>query len=444
MTGRGVDQILPHPGDPCLQEPAVRSATTYVELAERAHGPIPRPVDFAYIWGDALEELAHPRAGARVVNLETGITRSDDVWKGKTVTYRMHPNNVPCLTAAHIDCCVLANNHVLDYGPAGLLETLETLRAVGVRSAGAGRNLAEAQAPAVIDVPGPGRVIVLGFGTETSGIPRSWAATEHRPGINLLEDLSDETVDGIASMIGDVKRPGDVVVASIHWGGNWGFNVPHEHVRFAHGLLRSGVDIVHGHSSHHVRPIEVFEGKLVLYGCGDFLDDYEGLDSYVGFRDDLTLMYFPTVDVSTGRLADLHMTPMTIRRFKVHRASLGDARWLRDTINRESRKLGFQVELSQGRGLELRHVRGSDASGEVPPPGAAAAKRRLNVRVRLLGEPCLWCWEIVDEVSGDEIESSWDTEWCGYPTREEAETAGRGRLGAITGASATEALSVAG
>ena len=64
--------------------------------------------------------------------------------------------------------------------------------------------------------------------------------------------------------------------------------------------------------------------------------------------------------------------------------------------------------------------------------------------MRLLNEPCLWCWEIVDEISGVEIESSWDTEWVGYPTREEAETAGRGRLSAISGGAATGALSVAG
>ena len=103
MTGRGVDQVLPHPGDPRIHEPHARSAGMYVELAERAHGPIPRPVDFAYIWGDALEELARVRPGARIVNLETSITRSDDYWRGKGINYRMHPDNVPCLTAAHID-----------------------------------------------------------------------------------------------------------------------------------------------------------------------------------------------------------------------------------------------------------------------------------------------------------------------------------------------------
>lgn len=62
-------------------------------------------------------------------------------------------------------------------------------------------------------------------------------------------------------------------LAPDHWGGNWGYAVPAAHVRFAHGLIRAGADIVHGHSSHHVRPFETFDGKLILYGCGDFLDD---------------------------------------------------------------------------------------------------------------------------------------------------------------------------
>ncbi|MBI2492809.1 MAG: CapA family protein [Candidatus Rokubacteria bacterium] len=355
MTGRGVDQVLPHPGDPRIHEPHARSAGMYVELAERAHGPIPRPVDFAYVWGDALEELARVRPGARIVNLETSITRSDDYWRGKGINYRMHPDNVPCLTAAHIDCCVLANNHALDYGYPGLLETLETLWAAGVQSAGAGRNLAEARAPAVIDVPGTGRVLVFGFGTATSGIPPRWAATDDRPGVNLLEDLSDASLGQIQEMVRRVKRPRDVVVASIHWGGNWGFAVPEEHVRFAHGLIGAGVDVVHGHSSHHVRPIEVFEGKLILYGCGDFLDDYEGIAGHEEFRDDLTLMYFPVVDPSTGRLAALHMTPMQIRHFKANRASRDDAGWLVETVNRESRRYDFRVELrDDDHRLELR------------------------------------------------------------------------------------------
>jgi poly-gamma-glutamate synthesis protein (capsule biosynthesis protein) len=344
MTGRGIDQVLPHPGHPRLHEAYARSAGMYVQLAEQANGPIPRPVDFGYVWGDALAELADRRPDARIVNLETSITCSDEHWQGKGIHYRMHPDNVGCVTAARIDCCVLANNHVLDYGYAGLLETLETLRRAGVRTAGAGRNLFEAWAPAALEVPGKGRVLVLAFGTETSGIVSRWAAKVDRPGVNLLPDLSDGTLDRIGKTVGSIKRSGDVVVASIHWGGNWGYAVPDQHVRFAHGLVRAGVDIVHGHSSHHVRPIEVFEDRLILYGCGDLLDDYEGISGHEAFRADLAVMFFASVDPATGRLARLHLTPMQIRNFRLRRASRPDAEWLRDTINREGRRLGVRVE----------------------------------------------------------------------------------------------------
>src|SRR4029453_17950169 len=77
MTGRGIDQVLPHPSDPLLHEPYVRSALDYVELATRPHGPIPRAVDFAYPWGDALAELVRAAPEVRIVNLETAVTRSD-------------------------------------------------------------------------------------------------------------------------------------------------------------------------------------------------------------------------------------------------------------------------------------------------------------------------------------------------------------------------------
>jgi poly-gamma-glutamate synthesis protein (capsule biosynthesis protein) len=175
-----------------------------------------------------------------------------------------------------------------------------------------------------------------------------------RPGVDLLEDLSDATLDRIRGMIRLVKRSRDVVVASIHWGGNWGYAVPAEHVRFAHGLIRAGVDVVHGHSSHHVRPIEVFDGKLILYGCGDFLDDYEGIGGKEKFRDELTLMYFPDVNPVTGRLSDLRLTPMRIKRFRANRASSGEAGWLEDTINREARRFNVRVELGDDHRLELR------------------------------------------------------------------------------------------
>jgi poly-gamma-glutamate capsule biosynthesis protein CapA/YwtB (metallophosphatase superfamily) len=355
MTGRGIDQILPYPNDPRLYEPSVTSAQDYVRLAEKVHGPIPRPVDFAYPWGDALEELRRFDPDVRIVNLETAITTHPEHWPRKGVHYRMHPKNIPCLTAAKIDCCVLANNHVLDWGYPGLKETLTTLAAANVKVAGAGKNRTGTEAPAVMEAGGKGRVLVFGFGDDSSGIPWLWDALDDRPGVNLLPDLSGATAGQIGDQISEIKRKGDCVVASIHWGGNWGYEIPDAQRDFAHRLIDlAGVDVVHGHSSHHPKGIEVYKSKPILYGCGDFLNDYEGIPGNKEFRGDLSLMYFVTLDLATGKLVSLIMTPLQIRRFRLNYAQPHDALWLQQMLDRESRALDAKIEsIDQGRRLAL-------------------------------------------------------------------------------------------
>ncbi|MDX1431993.1 MAG: CapA family protein [Gammaproteobacteria bacterium] len=344
MLGRGIDQILPHPGKPRLHEPYVTSAATYVDLAERANGPIPRRADPAYVWGDALEVLRRESPDLRIINLETSITDSEQP-AAKSIHYKMSPDNVPCLTAAGVDCCVLANNHVLDWERAGLLETLEALDRAGIAVAGAGRGLAEARAPAVLRLPHGGRALVFAFGETGSGIPRSWAAGDGVPGINLLPDLSERSARRVADLVRAAKRPGDIAVASIHWGGNWGYRIPAAHAAFAHHLIDlAGIDLVHGHSSHHPKAIEIHRDRLVLYGCGDFLNDYEGIHGHEAYRGELVLMYLPALEPDSGRLVELRLTPFRIRRFRLVRATPADTAWLREMLARESAPFSTRVD----------------------------------------------------------------------------------------------------
>jgi len=357
MTGRGIDQILGHPGNPRLFERYVDSAREYVEIAERASGVIPRRVEPDYIWGDALAELERVRPDVRLVNLETAVTTAGEAWPGKDIHYRMHPDNVRCLAAARIDCCVLANNHVLDWGYAGLEETIATLHAAGIRPVGAGKDAAQAAAPAAIDTPGGIRVLVFAYGGASAGVPMEWAARKRRAGVNVLDEFAPDAARHVARDVRAMKQPGDVVIASIHWGGNWGYDVPREHQELAHHLIdEAGVDVVHGHSSHHPRPIEVYRDKLILYGCGDFLNDYEGIGGHQSFRPELSLMYLPELDPASGRLRYLTLIPTCIRRFRVNRASAQDATWLREMLNREGRPFGtsFELQAEAGGALELR------------------------------------------------------------------------------------------
>ncbi len=355
MTGRGIDQIFPSASDPTLHEPYVSSARRYAQLAENVSGPIPRPAPHSYIWGDALDALDRAAPDFRVVNLETSVTRSDEHWPGKGIHYRMHPDNTLCLTAAGIDCCVLANNHVLDWGYAGLSETLEALGGAGIRTAGAGGNLGEAQAPAVMPLPGGGRVLVFGLASGTSGVPEAWAAGESTPGVFYVEDLSSGTLKRIAELVRSFKRAGDLVIASIHWGRNWGYDIPDRERAFAHGMIETaGADIVHGHSSHHPKAIEIYRGKTVLYGCGDLINDYEGIGGYERYRPDLSLLYLLRVDVSTGRLVALRMIPMRMKRFRLTRTTDEETEWLKAMLNREGRRFGTHVESDAEDGLISR------------------------------------------------------------------------------------------
>ncbi|WP_329153889.1 CapA family protein [Streptomyces sp. NBC_01456] len=333
MLGRGVDQILPHPGDPELREGYTRDARDYVALAEVANGPVPRPAAFSWPWGEALRLLDAAAPAARVLNLETGVTRHSGFAPDKAIHYRMNPANLPCLAAARPDVCVLANNHVLDFGRRGLAETLATLAEAGLRTAGAGADAAAASRPAIVPVAGGHRVLVFSFGMPSSGIPGSWAATGDRSGVAFVAGPSRAAASGIDDRIRQLKQPGDLVVASVHWGPNWGYHVPRDEVAFAHALLDGGVDVVHGHSSHHPRALEAYRGKLVIHGCGDLIDDYEGITGYEHYRDDLRLLYLVSLDADTGGLRELRITPLQSRRLRLCPASTEDSRWLRGLLD---------------------------------------------------------------------------------------------------------------
>jgi poly-gamma-glutamate synthesis protein (capsule biosynthesis protein) len=344
MTGRGVDQILPAPGDPRLWEGHVDDARTYVELAAAAHGPIPAPVDVDWPWGEALPVMAG--CDLRLLNVETSVTTSDLAVPGKAVHYRMSPGNAGCLTAARPDACALANNHVLDFGAPGLEETLEVLSRHGLHPAGAGRDETEAWRPVEL-ASRESRVLVWSVAASDSGVPAAWAARPGRPGVAFVGDLSRRTCDALCARVERTKSAGGLVVVSVHWGSNWGHRVPHDDVRFAHRLVDAGVDVVHGHSSHHPRPLEVYRDRLVLYGCGDLVNDYEGIETPAHYRGDLRPLYLATLD-RDGRLRELVIPLFQARRMRLRQAPEADQVWLARTLSRAGRRFGSRLEVEGG------------------------------------------------------------------------------------------------
>lgn len=347
MTGRGIDQILPYPSQPQLYESFVSNARDYVALAEAVNGKIHYPVTMDYIWGDALSIWQSVKPDVKIINLETAITQSEDAYD-KGINYRMHPLNIDIFKTAGIDICTLANNHILDWGYAGLSETLMTLSKAEIQFAGAGETLAQAMQPVIFNLDSNKRVLVFAAGMASSGVPLLWEATHYRPGVYYLADLNQEVLGMIAKHIKHFKQLNDIVIFSLHWGSNWGYDISTSFRSFAHGLIEeTGVDVVYGHSSHHPRPIEIYQDKPILYGCGDFINDYEGISGYDEYRGDLTFMYFLHFDRASLQFKHMTLIPLQMKKLSLHLTNKADSQWLENLL-KQSWDAESYVKISTG------------------------------------------------------------------------------------------------
>ena len=264
----------------------------------------------AFPLGDTLPMFE--RADVAIANLECVIADKGTPWNKtpKVFHFRTDARNVVVLQTASLDFVSVANNHVLDYGYFALRDMLEILDHAGVRHAGAGANTAEACQPAYMDVRGT-RVGFLAF---TDNEP-AWASKNDYPGICYSRvDTADPRAKSILERVRQTRREAGLVIVSAHWGGNWGFEPPEEHTKFARALIDAGADIVYGHSSHIFRGIEVYKGKPILYSAGDFVDDYA-----VEQRNDQSFLY--QIDATARGIRELRLYPTVIQMFQARRAT---------------------------------------------------------------------------------------------------------------------------
>lgn len=221
-----------------------------------------------YVWGNTLYLLR--QAAAVFINLECAVTDWGEPVPGKRFCFRTDSKNVAALRVAGVRAASLANNHIMDFGDTGLLETIANLDRAGIAHAGAGRNLAEARRPAEFEVAG----LRVAFIAATDNQP-DWEATEDRPGIFYVPvEPADPRFADLLGLVRTVRSRADLVVVSLHWGPNWGYDPPAAHRAAARKLIEHGADIIFGHSAHVFRGIEVIAGRPVFYSCGDFVDDY--------------------------------------------------------------------------------------------------------------------------------------------------------------------------
>jgi poly-gamma-glutamate capsule biosynthesis protein CapA/YwtB (metallophosphatase superfamily) len=323
----------------------------------REHIPNLQNYNSASPWGDTLP-LFHS-ADLNLINLETAVTTSEDKWPNKVFNYRAHPERVQCLKEARIDYAGLANNHTLDFGVEGLEETIKCVRNAGVAFAGVGLNKVEAIRPAVLRLPrvdqaqdGEGFTIHV---YAASDHPSNWKKV---PGFHLIEYSAAER-KRLRELLTSTEEDGKpaLKVFSVHWGPNYAWQPADEIRDLAHFLIdECGVDIIHGHSSHHVQGVEVYEGKLIIYGCGDFVDDYAVNTS---FRNDLSAVWRVTVGERRERgvlqVMRLDIFPAKIDKFRttVLKKDSEEYAWICNKIGQLSRDLGTKIEDEKGDNAQL-------------------------------------------------------------------------------------------
>jgi poly-gamma-glutamate synthesis protein (capsule biosynthesis protein) len=284
-----------------------------------------------YPWGNTLENLR--AADLRIINLECVIARSGRPWSRwrKAFYFRADPIAIESLQEAHIDCVVLANNHVLDFEEEALLEMLGLLEKAGIRYAGAGRNLQDAGRPAMLETFGV-RVAVLGFTDNEPG----WAATANSPGTNYIPiSLDEKSLKPVTEAIGRARAEGaNLVIFSIHWGPNMVERPSKLFREFARAVIDAGADVYHGHSAHVFQGVEIYKRKPVIYDAGEFVDDY-AVDPEL--RNDLGLLF--RLQLTDSRIDQMELMPISIDDCQVNLAK-GSTR---DTIVRRIEALSAEM-----------------------------------------------------------------------------------------------------
>jgi poly-gamma-glutamate capsule biosynthesis protein CapA/YwtB (metallophosphatase superfamily) len=293
------------------------------------------------LWGDTLPLLRS--ADLRVVNLECALTRHERPWlrTEKVFHFRADPSAVKVLEAAGIDACSLANNHTLDFEEEGLLDTLEHLRAAGIRYAGAGRDQEEAARPVLL-LGAEERVALLAF---TDNEPSFAAGTAH-PGTNHLPvSLEPDVLDRVEAAIAGAREAGaGTVVFSNHWGPNMVERPSNLFRRFAHAVVDRGADVYYGHSAHIFQGVEIYRDKPILYDTGDFIDDY-AVDERL--RNDRSFLF--KVSLEEGGLRRLELFPVRLHYARVELAVGAEREAIFDRMELLSREIGAAFDRREDR-----------------------------------------------------------------------------------------------
>jgi poly-gamma-glutamate capsule biosynthesis protein CapA/YwtB (metallophosphatase superfamily) len=280
-----------------------------------------------HIWGTTLPLLQNN--DINIGNLETTLTRSNKIVP-KVFNFKSDPDNVCALVAGNFTVVNLANNHTLDFSDEGLLETISILNKAGIKHVGAGKSQKAARAPVIIKKHGV-KVGIIGYTDNEPG----WIAQENKRGTNYIR------VGDVARVRADIQalRPKvDILIVTLQWGPNMRQRPTQEYIDFAHVMIESGADIIHGHSAHIFQGIEIYQGKLIMYDTGDFIDDY-AIDAKL--RNDRSFLF--QVTIADKKIESMHLVPLIIQNMQVNVAEDREAQEILKHMQQLSAEFGTTI-----------------------------------------------------------------------------------------------------
>lgn len=192
--------------------------------------------------------------------------------KGKAYTFRAHPSRVEILKEMGVDIVSLANNHAYDYGPQSLIDTMATLKEAGISYVGAGHNIDEAMEPAYFEVDGKTIAYVAASRAEKNKMTPQ--ATMDSPGILRCYDT-----ELFVETIKEAKKNADYVIAYVHWGTEYSYELEEVQLSTGREYLDAGADIIIGAHPHILQGIEYYNGKPIVYSLGNYWFNNKDIDT---------------------------------------------------------------------------------------------------------------------------------------------------------------------
>jgi poly-gamma-glutamate synthesis protein (capsule biosynthesis protein) len=261
--------------------------------------PVLRKKGYGYAFGDVELSRLIRNADLAFANLECPATKKGTAFKDKKFVFRADPVSIKAIRKAGFDMLSLANNHIMDYGTAGLSSTLNCCLKSGLVCSGAGMNIAKARRVSILKRKG----ITYGLLSYSMTYPSEFWATSEGAGAAyggrdiLIEDVNNG------------KKEADVIIVSFHWGAELAQKPRGYQVEMAHTAIDCGADIVFGHHPHVPQPIEIYKGKPIFYSLGNY--------AFGSYSRKTPVSFAAGVVLEKDRICSIRLYPIIVNNYEV-------------------------------------------------------------------------------------------------------------------------------